>query len=85
MKAAILRCGLTSSLLREAGLTISAQESGETPITFDEMIKLTQHCGAEVSPEGKWAAYRVATPRHGGQPQCEQHMACAEAAGAAIA
>jgi dipeptidyl aminopeptidase/acylaminoacyl peptidase len=62
MKAAILRCGLTSTLLLGSGLVLSAQEAAKHPIAFDDMIKLHRIAEPQVSPDGKWVAYTVATP-----------------------
>jgi dipeptidyl aminopeptidase/acylaminoacyl peptidase len=39
-----------------------AQQTGKHPITFTDMIRLHRVGGAEISPDGKWVAYTVATP-----------------------
>jgi len=62
MKAAILRCGLMSALLLGSGLALCAQEAAKHPIAFDDMIKLHRIAEPQVSPDGKWVAYTVATP-----------------------
>ena len=40
----------------------SAQEVAKHAITFDDLIKLQHVAEAQVSPDGKWVAYTVATP-----------------------
>src|SRR5713226_4958188 len=62
MKGVILRCGLVGVLLMGFGLAVSAQEAVKHPITFDDMIKLHRVAESQVSPDGKWVAYTVATP-----------------------
>src|SRR3989449_7060211 len=62
MRGVTLRCVYVSALLLGSGLTISAQESAKHPITFDDMIKLHRIAEPQVSPDGKWVAYTVATP-----------------------
>src|ERR1700687_1036977 len=62
MKCIIPRCGLVGALLLGAGLAVSAQEAAKHPITFDEMIKLHRVSEPQISPDGKWVAYTVATP-----------------------
>ncbi len=39
-----------------------AQESAKHAMTFDDLIKLQRVAEAQVSPDGKWVAYTVATP-----------------------
>src|SRR6202165_5174841 len=62
MKCIIPRRGLVGALLLGAGLAVSAQEAAKHPITFDDMIKLHRVSEPQVSPDGKWVAYTVATP-----------------------
>src|SRR6266480_1728871 len=62
MKGIILRCGFLSTLLLGAELAVSAQEASKHPITFEDMIKLQRIAEPQVSPDGKWVAYTVATP-----------------------
>src|SRR5580704_5274922 len=62
MKGIILRCGFMGALLLGAGLAISSQEVAKHAITFDDMIKLHRIAEPQVSPDGKWVAYTVATP-----------------------
>ena len=59
----ILTCGawLCLALIAAAG-TAAAQESGKHAITFDDMIAMHRLAEAELSPDGKWVAYTVATP-----------------------
>src|SRR5467141_2886235 len=62
MKGIILLCGFLAALLVGAGLAISAQEAAKHAITFDDMIELHRIAEPQVSPDGKWVAYTVATP-----------------------
>ena len=62
MKRASLRSGVVSVLFVCCCLTGRAQEAGKHPITFDDMIRMHRVTEAQVSPDGKWAAYTVATP-----------------------
>ncbi len=62
MKGVILRCGLVGVSLLGFTLAVSAQETVKHPITFDDMIKLHRIAASQVSPDGKWVAYTVATP-----------------------
>jgi dipeptidyl aminopeptidase/acylaminoacyl peptidase len=56
------RSGFLGALLLGGGLGISAQEAAKHPIAFDELIKLHRIAEPQVSPDGKWVAYTVATP-----------------------
>jgi dipeptidyl aminopeptidase/acylaminoacyl peptidase len=62
MKSTILRCGIACGFLLGAGNTALAQEAAKHAITFDDMIKLHRISEPQVSPDGKWVAYTVATP-----------------------
>ncbi len=63
MKGIRLRSGLTAAILVLCGTTgTNAQEGGKRAITFDDMIKLHRVAEAQISPDGKWVAYSVATP-----------------------
>ena len=44
------------------GLTVRAQEAAKHSITFDDLIHMHRVSEAQVSPDGKWVAYSVATP-----------------------
>src|SRR3989442_1672523 len=48
------------SLFMSAGLR--AQEAAKHPITFDDLIRMHRVSETQVSPDGKWVAYTVATP-----------------------
>src|SRR6266705_3038636 len=48
------------SLFLPAGL--HAQEAAKHPITFDDLIRMHRVSETQVSPDGKWVAYTVATP-----------------------
>jgi dipeptidyl aminopeptidase/acylaminoacyl peptidase len=62
MKARILRIVLFESLVLPCVLSVSAQEAAKHPITFTDMIGIHRISEPQVSPDGKWVAYTVATP-----------------------
>jgi dipeptidyl aminopeptidase/acylaminoacyl peptidase len=63
MKRIGLRSGLAAVILvLFASAATNAQEAGKRPITFDDMIKLHRVAEPQISPDGKWIAYSVATP-----------------------
>jgi dipeptidyl aminopeptidase/acylaminoacyl peptidase len=45
-----------------ASLCADAQAPAKHPITFDDMIRLHRVSAPQVSPDGKWVAFTVATP-----------------------
>jgi dipeptidyl aminopeptidase/acylaminoacyl peptidase len=57
-------CGVWISLLLLAsvGSAAEAQESAKHAMAFDDLIAMHRVAQAEVSPDGKWVAYIVATP-----------------------
>src|SRR5712692_7983274 len=62
MNRASLRIAVVSGLFVCCCLTGRAQDAGKHSITFDDMIRMHRIAEAQVSPNGKWAAYTVATP-----------------------
>ena len=62
MKQIFLRSGLVCALVFAFGFELGAQESAKRPITFDDMIKMHRVAEPQISPDGKWVAYSVATP-----------------------
>jgi dipeptidyl aminopeptidase/acylaminoacyl peptidase len=63
MKRTSLCCALTAVVFTFGGSPqITAQATAKHPITFDDMIKLHRVDSPEISPDGKWVAYAVATP-----------------------
>ena len=62
MKGIFLRSGLAGVLILACAREISAQEPARHPITFDDMIKMHRIAEPQISPDGKWVAYTVATP-----------------------
>src|SRR5271170_193486 len=63
MKRIGLRSGLAAMILVLCGTPATiAQEAGKRPITFEDLIKLHRVAEAQISPDGKWVAYSVATP-----------------------
>ena len=58
-----LACGLwVSLLLLSAAVAADAQEATKHAITFDDLIAMHRAAEAQLSPDGKWVAYTVATP-----------------------
>jgi dipeptidyl aminopeptidase/acylaminoacyl peptidase len=62
MKRIFLRSSLAGGLLLACGFAIAAQQAAKHPITFDDMIKMHRIAEPQISPDGKWVAYTVATP-----------------------
>src|SRR5262249_9203588 len=62
MKTILLRSGLLCGLLLASGFGLAAQEAAKHPITFDDMIKMHRVAEPQISPDGKWVVYTVATP-----------------------
>jgi len=62
MKPIFLRCGLVGVLLLGGGLGIAGQQAAKHAIGFDDLIKLHRIAEPQVSPDGRWVAYTVATP-----------------------
>ncbi len=62
MKGVFLRSALAGALVLACGFEITAQEAAKHPITFDDMIKMHRVAELQISPDGKWVAYTVATP-----------------------
>src|SRR5207244_4125272 len=62
MKCIFLRCGLVGALLLGGALGIAGQQAAKHAIAFDDLIKLHRIAEPQVSPDGKWVAYTVATP-----------------------
>src|SRR5215470_13559597 len=59
-KRSLLCFMCVAALFYASGANLRAQE--KHPITFDDMISMHRIAEAELSPDGKWAAYTVATP-----------------------
>src|SRR5258705_693289 len=58
-----LACGVWISLLFLASVgSAEAKESAKHAMAFDDLIAMHRVAQAEVSPDGKWVAYIVATP-----------------------
>ena len=63
MNRTTLPCGLAAALLLLCGAgRAHAQDTGKHPMTFDDMMKLHRVSDTQISPDGKWVAYSVATP-----------------------
>jgi dipeptidyl aminopeptidase/acylaminoacyl peptidase len=52
-------CGI---FLLGIGAGVRAQETGKRAITFADLIRMNRVGGPQISPDGKWVAYTVATP-----------------------
>ncbi len=58
-----LACGVWISLLLLASAgSAEAQEAAKHAMSFDDLIAMHRVAEAELSPDGKWVAYTVATP-----------------------
>jgi dipeptidyl aminopeptidase/acylaminoacyl peptidase len=62
MMRGILRSGLVCAVFLCSAFVAGAQEAGKHPIAFDDLIRMHRVSEAQVSPDGKWVAYTVATP-----------------------
>jgi dipeptidyl aminopeptidase/acylaminoacyl peptidase len=62
MKRIGLRSGLVAAALMLCSGSAFAQQAAKHPITFDDMIRMDRVGEPQVSPDGKWVAYTVATP-----------------------
>jgi len=62
MKRIFLQYGLVCAVVLVFGFEIAAQETAKHPITFDDMIKMRRVAEPQISPDGKWVAYTLATP-----------------------
>jgi len=62
MRRARPRSGFVCAMLLCWCLGGRAQEGAKHPITFDDLIRMHRVSEAQVSPDGKWAAYTVTTP-----------------------
>src|SRR5216683_2906856 len=57
-----LACGLLCLLLLASAGSSKSQEAAKRAITFDDLIAMHRVAEAQLSPNGKWVAYMVATP-----------------------
>ena len=62
MKCLIRQSALASALTLACGSVGTAQQATKHPITFDDIIKMHRLSEPQISPDGKWVAYTVATP-----------------------
>jgi len=58
----LARVGSAAVAALAAGICVNAQAPVKHPMTFDDMIKLHRVSASQVSPDGKWVAFVVATP-----------------------
>jgi dipeptidyl aminopeptidase/acylaminoacyl peptidase len=61
MKGIFLRSAAVTALILACGFKVAAQEA-KHPITFDDIIKMHRVAEPQISPDGKWVAYTLATP-----------------------
>src|SRR6267154_2650545 len=57
-----LACRLLGLLLLASAGSSKSQEAAKRGITFDDLIAMHRVAEAQLSPDGKWVAYMVATP-----------------------
>ena len=62
MKGLFPHSALASALTLACGFASAAQEAAKHPMTFDDMIKMHRVAEPQISPDGKWVAYTLATP-----------------------
>ena len=62
MKGIFVLSGLAGTFLLAGGLAVAAQETPKHAITFDDLIKMHRVAEPQISPDGKWVAYTLATP-----------------------
>jgi dipeptidyl aminopeptidase/acylaminoacyl peptidase len=62
MKKWIIAYCVACSVLPGVWNAVCAQDAAKHAITFDDMIKMHRVSEPQVSPDGKWVAYTVATP-----------------------
>jgi dipeptidyl aminopeptidase/acylaminoacyl peptidase len=55
-------CGVWIGLLLASAAMSTAQDAAKHAIAFDDLIAMHRVAEAELSPDGKWVAYTVATP-----------------------
>jgi dipeptidyl aminopeptidase/acylaminoacyl peptidase len=56
------RCVTVAAFVLFGSAGVQSQETAKRAITFDDMIKLHRVGSPQISPDGKWVAYAVATP-----------------------
>jgi dipeptidyl aminopeptidase/acylaminoacyl peptidase len=62
MKRAMSRTAMLCVTLAAYGAIARPQETQKHPITFQDMIRMHRVAEPQISPDGKWVAYTVATP-----------------------
>jgi len=62
MQRCTLTCGFLVTLLLASQTPLDAQDGGKHAIAFNDLIQMHRVGEAQVSPDGKWVAYSVATP-----------------------
>src|SRR6476646_1554887 len=63
VRCRVMVCGVWLGVMALASVdTARAQEAAKHPIGFDDLIAMHRVAEAQLSPDGKWAVYTVATP-----------------------
>ena len=61
-RSAMLCTGVTVCVLALAGWSGAQAQTAKHAITFDDMIQMHRVGEPQISPDGKWIAYTLATP-----------------------
>ncbi len=61
LRAHICRAVTAAAVLFFCGAAYG-QETAKHPLTFDDLMRMQRVSGPQISPDGKWVAYTVATP-----------------------
>ena len=62
MNGIFRRSVVAGATILACGLALAAQEALKRSITFEDMIKMHRIAEPQISPDGKWIVYTVATP-----------------------
>src|SRR5437764_7441043 len=62
MNGIFRRSVVARATILACGLALAAQEALKRSITFEDMIKMHRIAEPQISPDGKWIVYTVATP-----------------------
>ena len=84
MKRIVLRMGFLAAVVLQVAVAAPAQQATKHAITFDDMIKMHRISEPQISPDGKWVAYTVATPDMDANRNASNIWLVATAGGASI-
>src|SRR5438067_2437461 len=62
MNGIFRRSVVAGATILACGLALAAQEALKRSITFEDMIKMHRIAEPQISPDGKWIVYTVASP-----------------------